>query len=351
MQHKLEIRHPLLDENGKLLEAGWANEMILDFNRDAVKRTGMALKEWEYYLIQKKDEYAAAVTTVAAGPGRMITIHMMDYISKKCICTTIPFVDTADTKGMPVGIFENYAAANEQARLSYTYKDGIGYINASIEDFKSGKPVSVEFAITLPQKDLAVIVVPYSDPELFYYNCKACCMPVKGHLKFDGKHYEFSNEDSMAIYDWGRGIWEPVNQWYWSSASTMLNGMPFGFNIGHGFGDTSNATENMIFYNGVCHKLDQIEFQIPGDKVGDLKHEIPDDNYMKPWKFTTNDGRLDMDFVPLLDRTSGLDNSSGYPAGQHQVFGYFSGIAVLDDGTELPFKDVFGFAEKVVNVW
>ena len=36
---------------------------------------------------------------------------------------------------------------------------------------------------------------------------------------------------------------------------------------------------------------------------------------------------------------------------QHQVFGYFSGKAILDNGTVVEFKDFLGFAEKVHNKW
>ena len=36
---------------------------------------------------------------------------------------------------------------------------------------------------------------------------------------------------------------------------------------------------------------------------------------------------------------------------QHQVFGKFSGTAVLDDGQKLEIRDLMGFAEKVRNKW
>ena len=55
-----------------------------------------------------------------------------------------------------------------------------------------------------------------------------------------------------------------------------------------------------------------------------------------------------MDFVPVIDRaarTSALVIESD----QHQVFGRFTGRAVLDDGTALELKDFLGFAEKVRN--
>ena len=48
-----------------------------------------------------------------------------------------------------------------------------------------------------------------------------------------------------------------------------MNGKPFGFNIGYGFGDTSAASENMLFYDGTAHKLDDVTFHIPKDSYID----------------------------------------------------------------------------------
>ena len=118
--------------------------------------------------------------------------------------------------------------------------------------------------------------------------------------------------------------------------------MPFGFNIGDGFGDTSAASENMIFYGGKAHKLSQVTFNIP---MKDGKED-----YMSPWTFTSDDGRFEMDFVPVIDRASCTDVKL-ICSDQHQVFGRFTGRAVLDDGKEIYIKDFLGFAEKVHNKW
>ena len=120
-------------------------------------------------------------------------------------------------------------------------------------------------------------------------------MPASGTMVFDGKTYTFYKETDFGTLDWGRGVWTYDNTWYWGSGNTIVNGKPFGFNIGYGFGDTSAATENMLFYDGVAHKID------------DVKFHIPKDDYMKPWKFTSSDGRFEMDFVPVLDRASCTD--------------------------------------------
>jgi hypothetical protein len=73
-------------------------------------------------------------------------------------------------------------------------------------------------------------------------------------------------------------------------------------------------------------------------------------DYMKPWKFTSSDGRFEMDFEPILDRYGNF-NLLFIKSVQHQVFGWFSGKVVLDDGTELKVENFLGFAEDVYNRW
>ena len=71
---------------------------------------------------------------------------------------------------------------------------------------------------------------------------------------------------------------------------------------------------------------------------------------MKPWTFTSDDDRFEMTFQPLVDRHSNM-NALFVSSNQHQVFGYYTGKAVLDDGTQIEIENFFGFAEKVVNKW
>lgn len=83
-----------------------------------------------------------------------------------------------------------------------------------------------------------------------------------------GKPARFDPETATAVLDWGRGVWTYQNTWYWGSASGYVDGVPFGMNLGYGFGDTRAATENMLLYDGVAHKLDQVDFGIPKDAAG-----------------------------------------------------------------------------------
>ena len=74
------------------------------------------------------------------------------------------------------------------------------------------------------------------------------------------------------------------------------------------------------------------------------------EDYLSPWTFTSDNGRFEMDFVPVIDRAACTDVKL-IKSDQHQVFGRFTGTAVLDDGTARSVKDLMGFAEKVENKW
>lgn len=208
--------------------------------------------------------------------------------------------------------------------------------------FRKGKDLEIDIKLSEPPEEYMFIATPFEKPKHFYYNCKINCLKANGYFKIGDEIY--NADDALGTLDWGRGVWTYNNTWYWGSFQTVLeNGKTFGFNIGYGFGDTTAATENMLFYDGKTHKLEDVKFNIPGEDEGKPR-------FMDNWTFTSSDGRLELDFKPVIDRNPKL--SVGFMAMiPHQVCGLFSGKCILDDGTEIVIKDKMGFAEKVHNKW
>jgi len=208
--------------------------------------------------------------------------------------------------------------------------------------------------------DTLVIATPWNKKPAFYYNQKINCMRAEGEVQFDDKIYRFNPKTDFGTLDWGRGVWTYENTWYWGTCSCDIDGHSFGFNIGYGFGNTTAASENILFWDGVGHKLDDVMFVIPGDKghnpikgrgreVKSVGLEGRDNiNFMEKWKYTSSDGRFEMDFVPIIDRSANIDLKL-ICSDQHQVFGKISGIAILDDGRKIELKDVLCSAENIYN--
>ena len=74
------------------------------------------------------------------------------------------------------------------------------------------------------------------------------------------------------------------------------------------------------------------------------------DDFLSPWTIHDNEGRLDLQFVPVLDRKD-ITDLGVLASRQHQVFGHFSGTVILDNGKKVKIQNKLGFAEKVFNKW
>ena len=343
MQHEITTRHPLLDEQGRLIEAGYTKGLLMDYDRKAIKGGALRIKEWDYYLIANND-YAVALTIDDNSYMGLDGISLLDFRKPWEHTNNVMSFLTLGKRHFPASS-SNGDVCSGTKKYSISFKHNVDHrlLSFHMDNFMDGKPIRGEIRLENPQQESMVIVTPFAEKDTaFYYNQKINCLPASGSVEFDGQTYIFDKENSFGVLDWGRGVWTYDNVWYWGSASGLADGVPFGFNIGYGFGDTSAASENMLFYGGKAHKLSQVTFNIP------MKDGMED--YMSPWTFTSDDGRFEMDFVPIIDRAACTDVKL-ICSDQHQVFGRFTGKAVLDDGKEIYIKDFLGFAEKVHNKW
>ncbi|MDE7004018.1 MAG: DUF2804 domain-containing protein [Oscillospiraceae bacterium] len=343
MQHEITQRIPLLDGEGNLTQAGFARRLLPVYDRKKVRGGLTRLKEWDYYYIGN-DRFGLALTIADNSYMGLDSISFLSFEGKpwevtKSPMSALPMGRTGLPSTSAAGIT---ASSGKKHAILFQVGEGKRQLTAHMDGFKDGKPLDAQVTLTGEPEESMVICTPFEKKAHFYYNQKINCMRASGVVRIGEEEYRFTPEDSFAVLDWGRGVWTYHNTWYWGSASGLAEGADFGFNIGYGFGDTSAATENMLFYRGRAHKLSQVNF---GISMKDGKED-----YMKPWRFTSDDGRFEMDFVPVIDRVSCTDVKL-IKSDQHQVFGRFSGTAVLDGGDRLEVRDLFGFAEKVENKW
>ena len=343
MQHEITTRRPLLDDKGRLTKPGYTKGLLMDYNRKAIKGGALRIKEWDYYLIANND-YAVALTIADNSYMSLDGISLLDFRKPWQHTSNSMAFMSLGKRHLPASSAKgDVSSTTKKYSISFRHNGDHRILSFHMDNFLDGKPISGEIRLENPEQESMVIVTPFAEKETaFYYNQKINCLPASGSVVFDGETYTFDKESSFGVLDWGRGVWTYDNVWYWGSASGLADGVPFGFNIGYGFGDTSAASENMIFYGGKAHKLSQVTFNIP------KKNHM--DDYMSPWTFTSDDGRFEMDFIPIIDRAACTDVKV-ICSDQHQVFGRFTGKAVLDDGKEINIKDFLGFAEKVHNKW
>lgn len=344
MRNQLLQPGKLLDERGYLTQAGYATSLVKEYNRIDIKANHLRIKEWDYYLIYNND-YGIALTYADNSYMGLISASILDFRTKKEKTTSVMTILPRGKSNMP-STTENgdITFENKRVKVSFSNDGKKRHISLTMKQFDKDKDFFADFIITRkPNSDQIVVAIPFEQKKTaFYYNTKIVGMNVTGHATIGDQIYSF-HDNSQAILDWGRGVWTYKNTWYWSSACGTVHGKNVGFNLGYGFGDTSKASENALFYEGKLHKLEDVTFIIPEDEKGNLLYE-------KPWTFSSSDHRFEAIFTPILDRYS-CTNAGILCSDQHQVFGRFDGKMILDDGKEIELKHFLGFAEKVLNKW
>jgi len=344
LQTEITTPSDLLDKNGYLVQKGWARRPLLAYNRENIHAGWHRIKEWDYYAVLGPN-YGITFTIADLGYLALCSVAWLDFNLNIAI-------QGQDLLLMPKGALNLPRAsdsgdtkfAGKKVQLNFSADGATRVLSIDYPNFHRGKDLRGEIALRQdPLMDIIVVATPFKRKTAFYYNQKVNCMPATGVIHFGDEQLAFAPETCFGCLDWGRGVWTYKNTWYWGSASGLAGGVPVGWNIGYGFGILDTHTENMVFYNGVGHKLDEVTFNIPTDARG---HEA----YLQPWTFASNDGRFEMAFEPAIDR-SGQMNILLLKTVQHQVFGYYTGDVVLDDGQKIHVDHLLGFAEKVFNRW
>ncbi|AUD65431.1 hypothetical protein BK011_06905 [Tenericutes bacterium MZ-XQ] len=338
MQQKLK-KGPLLNQQGELIEAGYHTSLIKTYDKKLVRNSRMRLKEWDYYYVGN-DDYGIALTVADNGYMWLLSATLFDFNLRKEISKSkmgwIPF----KRFNMPeTSEKDNVMVHKGQWKINYKIEKDKRHIEAEIPNFNKGEALIVDLYLDAMIDDSMVIATPFANRKRFYYNQKINLLKSSGRVILGDEIFDFNG--AYGVLDWGRGAWTYHNIWYWSSLSGEQNGHKIGFNLGYGFGDTSKASENMLFYDDQTYKLDDVEFIIPKDGI----HY----DYLSTWMFKSKDGKIDLTFEPIIDRNSST-NIIILKSVQHQVFGRFSGTFKVEN-KEIIIKDMLGFAERVENKW
>jgi len=339
MQREITEMTDLLDGRGHVAAKGYARIMRVNYNREQIKTHPLSVKEWDFYQVLHGDwvmhltighvSYIASISAdlLNIRDGRRVSFNKLRLLPLQSM--RMPrnpeLPHELEAKG------RNYLAR-------YEVDEKKRRLIMRAEDKKAGR---VDIDITLlnnPENEKMVIATPFADnPRQFYLNYKENYWGAQGKATIGDVTVEF-DESTLSLMDWGRGVWPFTQEWFWGNATGWTGGEHFGFNIGWGFGDTSNATENFFFYKDKAYKL------------GALEVTRDEKDYMKPWHFVSDDGNFDFTMEPIFDNYTEtkilfIDTHC------HQVFGNWKGAATLPDGIKLEISDLVAFCEHAENRW
>lgn len=327
---------PMQDGQGFIINPGFARQMVWDYRHQILASPRVRTKEWDYYLVMT-DGFAVAFTISDLGYLRMASVSFLD-LAKGTDTTKTLLKMPAVSYTMPEKSSDETPVSWESKDmiLRYEVQEGKRHVFCWWKNFSHHSDFKADlwFDETVCPESMNILT-PWPDRKHFYLNQKINCMPVSGTITANWHVYHLDPEKDSGILDWGRGWWPYKIHWYWGTCSSRIGNMPFGFSIGYGFGDTSAASENVLFYNGQVHKLEDITFKIGEDPMED-------------WTITSSDGRFEAVFHPELDRANNM-NFGVIKSDQHQYFGHIDGTVKLDNGKILTMDHLVCAFEDIRN--
>jgi hypothetical protein len=163
-------------------------------------------------------------------------------------------------------------------------------------------------------------------------------MPATGVIRIGQERWECNRSEALGELDWSRGFLESVTVWKWATASGRTRqGQTVGFNLCSGFHDGGD-NENAVVVDGHLTKLGLVSFMY------DQAH------ITQPWHINSPDGRVDLSFVPMVDRQS-YTNAGPLQSHIHQLVGRYSGIVTPEGSDPIAITDFVGAAEDHYARW
>ncbi len=341
--NEIVSRGPLLDDNGRLVQTGWARFPYLDCNLENAGRLPLGLfqrlrlKRWDYYAVATPDLFFS-VTLAHLGYVGTVFAYIVDFGRDALHEETLVI-----PLGRGIALARNADSGssnfdNGRVRVAFEAGDDERRLRLSWPGFD--RPRGLEADIVLrcgPGHESVVTATPMGGCR-FFYTRKMNCMPAEGRITWGDRRVELTPTDSLGTLDWGRGIWPYSTSWLWASASAFPeDGRTLGLNMGSGFGDSS-APDNAFILDGRVHKIDQVAFAYDPEQL------------MKPWRMTSPDGRVGLDFQPFKERVA-RTNLLAVTSEVHQIFGRYNGTLATGEGEHVLVHDVVGFVEEHHARW
>ncbi|MBX7075298.1 MAG: DUF2804 domain-containing protein [Pirellulales bacterium] len=329
---------PLLSDQGELSAWGWARHAHMAYNREAIPANRLdRVKEWEHYTIMSP-QFTVGVTIAQIGTLLIGSAELIDYANNtQHSATTLGGhpKDRSIFTATPYGATEFRRKENF---VSMKFEGNRRLIAFNFLKTAMTPAMAGEFELVNEEADESIALArPFAEPGQFFYENKIFGMLSKGKAQVGDTSYELPAGESFAIFDWGRGIWPRESQWFWGQAAGKVGARLVAINLGHGYGDDRRGTANAILVDRKLYKL------------GDVACEFDPADRMKPWKFTSDDGRLSLVFQPIYHQQSKQQIAIA-AAELHKIHGKYSGTLVVD-GEPIEVKDMLGFAEHMSQKW
>jgi hypothetical protein len=170
------------------------------------------------------------------------------------------------------------------------------------------------------------------------YARKTAGQSLEGTVHWRGRKWDLGALDIRGHNDWSAGYMRRRTFWNWSClAGRDDRERVVGLNVSCGVNETS-FTENCFWIDGRLHKVDTVHFDYDRRDV------------MRPWRVTSFDGKVELDFTPI-GRHRECINAGILGSNFNQLYGRYEGALRTGDGDCALLRGKLGYAEAHYAKW
>jgi hypothetical protein len=295
------------------------------------------LKEWQHFGVIMPDCYFGTVIFDAKMAG-ISFFYLYDRLQNS------RFEHQRQVSGKSISVAGQvyqdscfFEAKGYRIHFENRLDEGWHRIRIDIDQNGSLPPVQGEVMVyeDLNKIEPLVQVSPIS-PNRPFYTHKAAA-PASGRLQVGKREILLEREACIALFDEQKTYYPYVAFWKWATAAGYSqDGKLLAFNLCQNMmDDDEDFNENCFWMDGKISCLKAARFEYS--------------EVLKPWKIHTNDGLLDLFFIPAGERAQKLSAAGLVRSDFHQPFGLYRGSFTDDRGINFPFENMFGLAEHHVT--
>lgn len=218
-----------------------------------------------------------------------------------------------------------------------------GEVTLAIEPAVGGRnvrvtaPGDIQVDLELTDTDQPLRLVCPAGYNGWVFTRKSAGIPVQGEVRW-GQQVWRCDDETLGSIDWSCGFMRRETAWNWACLAGVTEaGISVGLNLAAGVNETG-MTENALWLDGRCLKLGAARFEFDRYQPG------------ADWRVTTDDGRVDLTFVPAGVRKERL-NAWLLASNFRQFVGTFRGTFEDDTGKKIPVVGLRGLMEDHFARW
>lgn len=313
-----EITKPcyVFENNGEVMQAGWARRPMFAYNKSLSKAAHHCERDCYFvsngevslYLLVENYGMEFAVKIVVADLKRGGMIH--DCVVKKFNLKKISLPE-APHKG-------ELLYTDRQLQLQITHSVDGRIIKCDFIDFGDIKNLYVNLRLGQRAGDSLNILAPFERNRKYYYMKRfAPKYTAAGVIRVGGFEYSLKEENTFTYFDSARFFKPRKHNYQRLCCDAAIGDRRVSLNLASRVGDNRYGNENCYFIDRQLFKLPQINVKGTTSREG------------RPFYFSDNEGVLDITFKPF---TVGGKPMKAVMDKTEVIFGRLYGFIMTDDG-------------------